>query len=173
MYDTACGLLRQQRLLTSFPRWCFSHFVSNIPSKPGFDDIQVEGATMKNLAISLALGILLLASVSLAQDTTSSGKSKSKDRTITGCLQTNGSGPDKFVLMGNDGSTWDLKSDSVVLADHVGHTITARGTVSNVTMHNAKEQAKDEAAAAGMKKTNDEHGDLEVATLRVVSKSCK
>jgi hypothetical protein len=97
---------------------------------------------MKNLAISLALGVMLLASVSLGQDTTSSGKSKSRDRTITGCLQTHGSGPDDFVLMGDDGSTWDVKSDSVVLADHVGHTITATGTVSNVTMHNAKKKPK-------------------------------
>ena len=128
---------------------------------------------MKNLAISLALGVMLLASVSLGQDTTSSGKSKSRDRTITGCLQTRGSGPDKFVLMGNDGSTWDVKSDSVVLADHVGHTITATGTVSNVTMHNAKEKAKDEAASAGMMKTNDEHGDMEVSSVTMVSKSCK
>jgi hypothetical protein len=85
---------------------------------------------------------MLLASVSLAQDTTSSGKAKSKDRTITGCLQTHGSGPDKFVLMGNDGSTWDVKSDSVVLADHVGHTISATGTVSSVTMQNAKKKPK-------------------------------
>jgi hypothetical protein len=128
---------------------------------------------MKNLVILLALGVILLASVSLGQDTTSSGKSKSKDRTITGCLQTNGPGPDKFVLMGNDGSTWDVKSDSVVLADHVGHTITATGTVSNVMMHNAKEKAKDEAAAAGMKKTNDEHGDMQVSSVTMVSKSCK
>jgi hypothetical protein len=128
---------------------------------------------MKHLAISLALGVMLLASVSLGQETTNSGKSKSKDRTITGCLQTHGSGPDKFVLIGNDGSTWDVKSDSAVLADHVGHTITATGTVLNVTMHNAKEKAKDEAASAGMKKTNDEHGDMEVSSVTVVRKSCK
>ena len=128
---------------------------------------------MKHLAISLALGVMLLASVSLGQDTTSSGKSNSKDRTITGCLQTNGSGPDKFVLTGNDGSTWDVKSDSVVLVDHVGHTITATGTVQNVTMHNAKENAKDEAVAIGMKKTNNEHGNLQVSSVMMVSKSCK
>jgi hypothetical protein len=139
----------------------------------GFETHQVKGELMKNFVISLALSVILLASVSLGQDTTSSGKSKSKDRTITGCLQTHGSGPDKFILMGNDGSIWDVKSDSVVLADHVGHTITATGTVSNVTMHNAKEQAKDEAAAAGMKKTNDEHGDMQVSSVTMVSKSCK
>lgn len=127
---------------------------------------------MKNLVISLALGLMLLASVSLAQDTTSSGKSKAKNRTITGCL-TQGSSADTFVLNGNDGSTWDVKSDSVSHADHVGHTVSATGTVSNVTMHNAKEQAKDEAASAGMTKSNNEHGDLQVSSVKMVSKSCK
>lgn len=56
---------------------------------------------------------------------------------------------------------------------HGTYTITATGTVSNVTMHNAKEKAKDEAAATGMKKTNDEHGDMQVSSVRMVSKSCK
>jgi len=127
---------------------------------------------MKNLGISLTLGLLLLAGVGAAQDTTSSGKSKSKNRTITGCL-TQGDSTGKFVLNGNDGSTWDVKSESVALADHVGHTITATGAVSNVTMHNAKEEAKDAAASAGATKTNDEHGDMEVASVKMVSKSCK
>ena len=127
---------------------------------------------MKNLGLSLALGALLVVSMSAAQDNTSSGKSKSKARTITGCL-TQGDSSGKFVLNGNDGSTWDVKSDSVPLADHVGHTITAKGTVSNVTMHNAKEEAKDAAASAGVKKTNDEHGDLEITSVKMISKSCK
>jgi hypothetical protein len=60
---------------------------------------------MKNLRICLALAVLLVASASLAQDTTSSGKSKSKERTITGCLA-QGDSSNKFVLNGNDGSTW-------------------------------------------------------------------
>jgi Protein of unknown function (DUF5818) len=127
---------------------------------------------MKTSGIALALGLLLLAGVSFAQDTTSSGKSKSATRIVTGCLA-QGSNSEKWVLTGNDGSTWDLKSDSVPLADHVGHTITVKGTVSNVTAHNMKEESKDAAASAGMKKTNNEHGDLEVASLKMVSKSCK
>jgi hypothetical protein len=126
---------------------------------------------MKNVFTVGAL-VILLAGVSLAQDTTSSGKSKAKDRTITGCL-TQGSSSDKFVLNGTDGSTWDVKSDSVSLANHVGHTIAATGTVSNATMHNAKEQAKDEAASTGMTKSNNEHGDLNVSAVKMVSKSCK
>jgi hypothetical protein len=40
-------------------------------------------------------------------------------------------------------------------------------------MHNTKEEAKDAEAKTGMKKTNDEHGDLNVASLKMVSKSCK
>jgi hypothetical protein len=127
---------------------------------------------MKTSGIALALGLLLITTVSLAQDTTSSGKSKSDVRTITGCLA-QGSSSDKYVLNGNDGSTWDLKSDTVALADHIGHTITAKGTVSNVTMHNMKEEAKDAASSAGVKKSNNEHGDLEVASVKMVSKSCK
>jgi hypothetical protein len=119
------------------------------------------------------IGALLLAttmSISLAQDTTSSGKSKAKVRNITGCIA-QGSGSNSYVLNGKDGSTWDLKSDTVALADHVGHTVTVTGAVSNVTMHNMKEEAKD--AASGMKKSNDEHGDLEVTAVKMVSKSCK
>jgi hypothetical protein len=127
---------------------------------------------MKTSGLAVALGLLLLGGVSLAQDTTSSGKSKSQVRSITGCLA-QGSSSDKFVLNGNDGSTWDVKSDSVSLADHVGHTVTAKGTVSNVTMHNMKEETKDAASSAGMKKTNDEHGDLQVSSVKMVSKSCK
>jgi hypothetical protein len=127
---------------------------------------------MKTSGIALALGLLLVAGISLAQDTTGSGKSKSQVRTITGCLA-QGSSADQYVLSGNDGSTWDVKSDAVPLADHVGHTITAKGTVSNVTMHNVKEETKDAASSAGMKKTNDEHGDLQIASVKMVSKSCK
>jgi len=131
-----------------------------------------KGDLMKTASIVLGVALLLISAISLAQDTTSSGKSKSEVRTITGCL-TRGDSTDKLVLDGNDGSTWDVKSDKVVLADHVGHTVTAKGTVSNVTMHNMKEEAKDAASSAGVKKHNSEHGDLEIQSLKMVSKSCK
>ena len=79
----------------------------------------------------------------------------------------------EFVLNGKDGGTWNLKSDQAVLAEHVGHTVTVKGVVSNVTMHNMKEEAKDAAAGAGVKKDNSEHGDMQVASLKMVSSSCK
>ena len=127
---------------------------------------------MKAFILVVACGLFFFVTGSLAQDTTSSGKSKSANRTITGCLA-RGSGDNNIVLNGNDGSTWDVKSDTVALADHVGHTVKANGVVSNVTMHNMKEETKDTAASAGMKKTNDEHGDLKVSSIKMVSSSCK
>jgi len=127
---------------------------------------------MKAIGLALACGLLLVAAGSSAQDTTSSGKSKSADRTVTGCLA-KGDGAKDFVLNAKDGSSWNLKSDQVALADHVGHTVMVKGVVSNVTMHNMKEEAKDAASGAGMKKDNAEHGDLQVASLKMVSSSCK
>ena len=127
---------------------------------------------MKNLGIALALSVLLVTCLSFAQETTNSGKSKSQNRAITGCLS-QGDSPNTFILSANDGSTWDVKSDTVSLTDHVGHTITAKGTVSNIAAHNAKEEAKDAAASAGIKKTNNEHGDLKIESIKMVSKSCK
>jgi hypothetical protein len=127
---------------------------------------------MRILGTVLACGLSLFAIGTVAQDTTSSGKSKSADRTITGCLA-KGDGDKEFVLNGNDGSTWEVKSDQIALADHAGHTVKVKGVVSNVTMHNVKEEAKDAAASAGMKKTNSEHGDMQVASVKMVSSSCK
>jgi len=128
---------------------------------------------MKTSGVALTIGgLLFLAVVSLAQDTTSSGKSKSQVRTLTGCLA-QGSSSNQYVLNASDGSTWELQSDNVALADHVGHTVTVKGSVSNVTAHNMKEEAKDAASSAGMKESNNEHGDLEVASLKMVSKTCK
>jgi hypothetical protein len=126
---------------------------------------------MKFAKIAAVLSLLVFAGFSMAQDTTSSGKSKSDVRSITGCLS-QGSSADKFVLNANDGSTWDIKSDKVALADHLGHTITVKGNVANSTMHNMKEEAKDAAANTGMKKSNDEHGSLDVISVKMVSKSC-
>jgi hypothetical protein len=37
----------------------------------------------------------------------------------------------EFLLTGDDGSTWEVRSSRVPLAEHVGHTVTAIGVVSN------------------------------------------
>ena len=72
-----------------------------------------------------------------------------------------------------DGSTWELKSDSVALAPHVGHTITTTGAVSNAALHGAKEDAKAEAKEHGVAKNASEHGHMTVTNLKMVSRSCE
>jgi hypothetical protein len=50
-----------------------------------------------------------------------------------------------------------VRSSKVALAEHVGHTVTATGVVSNAAMH---KDAKDAAKDSGMKTSDDEHGHL-------------
>jgi hypothetical protein len=98
-------------------------------------------------------------------------KEKADVRNVTGCLA-KGDSAKEFMLTGNDGSTWEVRSGKVNLAEHVGHIVTATGVVSNATAHNMKEDAKDAANDSGMKKTNDEHGHLTVTDVKMVSESC-
>jgi hypothetical protein len=116
---------------------------------------------------------LLLACVSsvwmLAQDNDAKGKEST--RTVTGCLQKT-SHANEYLLLANDGSSWELKSDTVSLGDHVGHTVTVTGDVANSTAHNMKEDTKDMAHDTGVKKNNAEHGNLKVTDVQMVSESC-
>ena len=99
-------------------------------------------------------------------------KDKSGTRTITGCLS-QGDNAKEFNLTAEDGSTWEVRSSNVSLAQHVGHTVMATGVVSNATAHNMKEDTKDMAHDAGVKKNNSEHGHLKVTDVKMVSDSCK
>jgi len=124
---------------------------------------------MKKLIMCLPL-VCSASLWTLAQD--SDAKGKSDTRTITGCLA-QGDNAKEFKLTAEDGSTWEVKSSNVALAEHVGHTITATGVVSNATAHNMKEDTKDMAHDTGMKKDNREHGHLKVTDVQMVSESCK
>jgi hypothetical protein len=108
----------------------------------------------------------------LAACTFGFAKEKADVRDVTGCLA-KGDSAKEFMLTGDDGSTWEVKSSKVALAEHVGHTVTATGVVSNATAHNLKEDAKDAAKDSGMKKSNTEHGHLKVTDVKMVSDSCK
>ena len=65
-------------------------------------------------------------------------------RDVTGCLS-KGDSAHEFLLTGNDGSTWEVRSSRVPLAGHVGPTVTATGVVSNAKIDNMKEDAKEAA----------------------------
>jgi len=47
----------------------------------------------------------------------------------------------------------EIKSDSVRLGDHVGHTVKITGVVSNAAMHGVKEDAKDTARGTAWVRT--------------------
>ena len=105
-----------------------------------------------------------------AQDTTKT--THKKTRTLTGCLQ-KGDDANEYKLTTAKGSTWEIKSDSLKLGDHVGHTVTITGVVSNAAMHGMKEDAKAEAKEHGVDKDSTEHGHMAVTNLKMVSDSCK
>jgi hypothetical protein len=110
-------------------------------------------------------GLALLPAAGFANRATQDrDEDRDKVREMTGCLQKEG---DDYELTADNGSTWELKSDRVNLSDHVGHTVRVTGTVEHEKMHNAKEKAKE--------KTQDnpnEHGQLTVTNLKMVSRSC-
>jgi len=95
-----------------------------------------------------------------------------KTRTLSGCLQT-GDSANEYKLTTAKGGTWELHSDSLKLGDHVGHTVTITGVVSNAKMHGMKEDAKAEAKEHGMDKDSTEHGHMTVTYLKMVNDSCK
>ena len=124
-----------------------------------------------NVAMAL-LAFLLFAGTAgraAAQDTPST--THNKTRTLTGCLQ-KGDDANEYKLTTAKGSTWELKSNGHRLSNHVGHTVTITGVVSNAEMHGAKEDVKGEAKEHGVGKNSTEHGHMTVTNAKMVSDSC-
>jgi hypothetical protein len=124
-------------------------------------------------------GIFTLAAVTsisactLAQATpASSDKKASEVRKLTGCLQ-KADGAHEYALTAKDGSTWEIKSNTVKLSPHVGHTVTVTGLVSHPDLHKMKEDAKDEMKDHGLTKDAAEHGHLRATRITMVSESCQ
>jgi len=132
-------------------------------------------------SIALALFVSLTA---LAQETTKPGddqakqdntkaapqenqeKSASQTKTVAGCLQ-KGSQPDQFSIIGEDAKSWDLRSSTVKLADHVGHQVTVTGSPTREAKAEEKKEGQVEKAAG-----KEELGELRVTSLKMVSQSC-
>jgi hypothetical protein len=138
--------------------------MATIQKQGGMPDSQ-EKQMKINMLLLWAILVCFGTSLGLAKD-------KADVRDVTGCLS-KGDGAKEFVLTGNDGSTWEVRSGKVDLAEHVGHTVTATGVVSNATAHNLKEDAKDAAKDSGMKKDNSEHGHMTITDVKMVTESCR
>ena len=124
------------------------------------------------MKLLLCAALLTLCISAVAQDASNQPKSKSDTRTITGCLS-QGDRADEFLLTADDGSTWEVRSSAVALADHIGHTVEAIGVVSHAKAHNLKEDAKQAATDTGAMKQHAEHGHLKITDVKVVSASCQ
>ena len=125
-----------------------------------------EVPQMNNLKIRVGL-IALLVCVSLllmgaAQDTNDKSR---MTRTVTGCVQT-GDHANEYRLIA-ESAKWHVKSDTVRLADHVGHEVKVEGVVSNAAFHGMKEDLK-----AEVEKKPIETGVLTVTNLEMVSERC-
>jgi hypothetical protein len=125
----------------------------------------------------LALWVALFAMFAGASHVTSAQDEAKKTthekvRTLTGCLEKTESDPNEYQLTTKEGGTWEIKSEVVKMAPHVGHTVMVIGVVSNATAHGLKEDAKSEAREHGVDKNSTEHGHMTVTSLKMVSKSC-
>ena len=109
------------------------------------------------------------AGLATADDTTKT--THKKTRTLTGCLQKSDDA-NEYNFTAKSGGTWEIKSDSVNLGEHVGHTVKITGVVSNAKMHGMKEDAKEEMKEHGMDKDAKEHGHMTVTNLTMVSDTC-
>jgi hypothetical protein len=135
------------------------------------------------MMVSIVLA-LLVSLTALAQDTTkpsddqakqdnakaapqeSREKSASKTKTVAGCLQ-KGDEPDEFSITSEGGKSWELRSSTVKLADHVGHQVTVTGSPTRETKAEEKKEGQVENAAE-----KKELGELRVTSLKMVSQSC-
>jgi hypothetical protein len=86
-------------------------------------------------------------------------------RVVTGCVAKDG---DEYKVAAKDGSSWEVKSDAIDIAKHVGHTVTVTGAVDNASLHGTKEDVK-----GAFDKNAKEHGHMTVTKLKMVSDSCK
>jgi hypothetical protein len=149
--------------------FCYNPFALQGIECSGNQKNSTGGTNMRNLFLCLVLACT--ASAWVMADDSADSKGKSDTRTITGCLS-QGDNAKEFNLKAEDGSTWEVRSSNVALADHVGHTVKVTGVVSNAMAHNMKEDTKDMAHDTGATKENTEHGHLKVTHVKMVSDSC-
>jgi len=74
----------------------------------------------------------------------------------------------EYSITGQDGKMYGLRSTSVNLSKHLGHTVTVTGTMKPESEENeAKGHARNE------KKEAKEAGDIRVTSLKMISETCQ
>jgi hypothetical protein len=133
---------------------------------------------MKKLMFVLFAFALLASTVSLAQDAAKpetvpvaapaqlAPTAAAQPITVTGCLQ-KGTQPGEVTITATDGKSYDLRSDSVKLDQHVGHQVTVTGTTTGETKAEEKKEGQVEKASS-----KEAYGNLSVTDLKMVSETC-
>ena len=80
------------------------------------------GKVGRAIGAVVMLAVLLVPGVAGAQENTDESPHH-----VTGCLRKAAGGV--FTLTDEEGKTWDLRSRTVPLANHVGHTVAVTGTI--------------------------------------------
>jgi hypothetical protein len=132
---------------------------------------------MKKLMFVLFAFALLASTVSLAQDAAKPETAPvaapaqltptaAQPLTVTGCLQ-KGTQPGEVTLTAADGKSYDLRSDSVKLDQHVGHQVAVTGTASPETKAEEKKEGQVEKASSKEAIAN-----LSVTDVKMISETC-
>ncbi len=100
-----------------------------------------------------------------AQDKDKDEQQAGKNVTVTGCLA-KGESPNEFHLTAENGKTYDVRSDSTNLSEHVGHKVKVTGV-------NMKESAAEEKHEKGERSEAPEAGNLRVSKVEHLSDTCK
>jgi hypothetical protein len=85
-------------------------------------------------------------------------------QTVTGCLKANGDEKGEYAITDKDGKKYGLRSKTVALSKHVGHTVTVTGTMRKGDDDDEKYEKKSGSSEAG---------DLQVTALTMVSPTCQ
>ena len=101
-----------------------------------------------------ALGLAMAFGPSPAVGKDKDGAKAGQILSATGCLTKDAKEKNEYVITGEDGKTWGLKSTTVKLNDHVNHKVTITGKVTKGEHGN-------------------EAGDMNVSALSMVSDTCK
>lgn len=122
-------------------------------------------------ALSVSLCSVALQAQEPAAPAPSTAKPMHSGITVTGCLQ-KGDSADEFAITGENGKTWELRSKTVKLDEHIGHTVTITGVRHLETKAEEAKEEKTETKESKEAEAN-EAGDLRVTRLKMVSDSCK
>jgi hypothetical protein len=125
----------------------------------------------RNYRIAVSLAAAFLLAGALSASAAMSPRAISPE-TATGCLQ-KGDKPNTFKLVGKDGKSWDVMSDKISLAGHVGHTVTLTGDVMKGDMAGMKDTSmskmKDTTKMGGASMSG---GAMNVTAMTMVSATC-